>query len=199
MPLYAAGVWLAALTSALLACTGSGPATVEEAGATAGAIDLQGDAAKPKAPSDAAGFIALLWPLPSPQLHVTYELKGPGGLEGTLDLRLRQDASRREDWALQVPVPDAEPIEVKGTTTGSVWGTEVYTSDTHLGAAAVHQGLLKPGERDVLKVKVIAGQNEYLGTTKNGVTSQSYGAWSVSFVIGKAAPARTDPAPEPSK
>ncbi|MDP3233703.1 MAG: LCCL domain-containing protein [Myxococcales bacterium] len=90
-------------------------------------------------------------------------------------------------------------FEVTGTTTGSVWGTEVYTSDTHLGAAAVHQGLLKPGERDVLKVKVIAGQNEYLGTTKNGVTSQGYGAWSVSFVIGKAAPARTDPAPEPSK
>ncbi len=111
-----AAVWLAALTGGLLACTGSGPATVEEAGATAGAIDLQGDAAKPKAPSDAAGFIALLWPLPSPQLHVTYDLKGPGGLEGTLDLRLRQDASRREDWVLRVPVPDAEPIEVKGTT-----------------------------------------------------------------------------------
>lgn len=90
-------------------------------------------------------------------------------------------------------------FEVTGATTGSVWGTEVYTSDTHLGTAAVHQGLLKPGERDVLKVKVIAGQNEYLGTTKNGVTSQGYGAWSVSFVIGKPVSQRTDPAPEPTK
>ena len=59
--------------------------------------------------------------------------------------------------------------------------------------------VLKPGERDVLKVKVIAGQNEYLGTTKNGITSQSYGAWSVSFVIGKPVSLRTDPAPEPAK
>ena len=90
-------------------------------------------------------------------------------------------------------------FEVTGATTGSVWGTEVYTSDTHLGTAAVHQGLLKPGERDVLKVKVIAGQNDYLGTTKNGVTSQGYGAWSVSFVIGKPGPAKAEPAPEPAK
>ncbi|MDP1921133.1 MAG: LCCL domain-containing protein [Myxococcales bacterium] len=90
-------------------------------------------------------------------------------------------------------------FEVTGATTGSVWGTEVYTSDTHLGTAAVHQGLIKPGEREVLKVKVIPGQNEYLGTTKNGITSQSYGAWSVSFVIGKPVSLRTDPAPEPTK
>lgn len=90
-------------------------------------------------------------------------------------------------------------FEVTGATTGSVWGTEVYTSDTHLGTAAVHQGLLKPGERDVLKVKVIAGQNEYLGTTKNGVTSQGYGAWSVSFVIGRPASARVEPSPETGK
>ncbi|MDP3506133.1 MAG: LCCL domain-containing protein [Myxococcales bacterium] len=90
-------------------------------------------------------------------------------------------------------------FEVTGTTTGSVWGTEVYTSDTHLGAAAVHQGLLKPGERDVLKVTVIAGQSAYLGTTKNGVTSQGYGAWSVSFVIGKPTTGKVDAAPEPAK
>lgn len=90
-------------------------------------------------------------------------------------------------------------FEVTGATTGSVWGTEVYTSDTHLGTAAVHQGLLKPGERDVLKVTVIAGQNAYLGSTKNGVTSQGYGSWSVSFVIGRPTAARVEPSPEPVK
>lgn len=85
-------------------------------------------------------------------------------------------------------------FEVTGATTGSVWGTEVYTADTHLGTAAVQQGLLKPGERDVLKVKIIAGQKEYLGSTRNGVTSQSYGPWNVSFVISKPGPARSEPA-----
>lgn len=77
-------------------------------------------------------------------------------------------------------------FEVTGSTTGSVWGTEVYTSDTHLGAAAVHQGLLKPGEKGVLKVKVINGQQQYLGTVKNGVTSQGYGEWTVSFTMSRA-------------
>jgi len=52
----------------------------------------------------------------------------------------------------------------------------------------VHQGLLKPGERDVLKVKVIAGQAQYAGSTKNGVTSNDDGPWSVSFVIGRPTP-----------
>lgn len=76
-------------------------------------------------------------------------------------------------------------FEVTGTTNGSVWGTEVYTSDTHLGAAAVHQGLLKPGEKGVLKVKVINGQQQYLGTVKNGVASQGYGEWTVSFTMSR--------------
>ncbi|MER2564898.1 MAG: LCCL domain-containing protein [Myxococcaceae bacterium] len=75
--------------------------------------------------------------------------------------------------------------EVTGSTDGSVWGTEVYTSDTHLGTAAVHQGLLKPGEKGVLRVKVINGQQQYLGTVKNGVTSMGYGEWTVSFVMSR--------------
>lgn len=76
-------------------------------------------------------------------------------------------------------------FEVTGSTSGGVWGTEVYTSDTHLGAAAVHQGLLKSGEKGVLKVKVINGQQQYLGSVKNGVTSQSYGEWTVSFTMSR--------------
>ncbi|MDX2012330.1 MAG: LCCL domain-containing protein [Myxococcaceae bacterium] len=48
-------------------------------------------------------------------------------------------------------------FEVTGVTSGSVWGTEVYTSDSHVGTAAVHQGVLKPGEKAVVRVKVIPG------------------------------------------
>lgn len=77
-------------------------------------------------------------------------------------------------------------FEVTGSTAGSVWGTEVYTSDTHLGTAAVHQGLLKPGEKGLIQVRVIEGQQQYTGSTKHGVTSQSYGPWTISFVMGPA-------------
>jgi hypothetical protein len=85
-------------------------------------------------------------------------------------------------------------FEVTGTTSGAVWGTEVYTSDSNVGTAAVHQGLLKPGEKAVLRVKVIPGQASYLASTKNGVTSTTFGAWGVSFVLGRAASAPETPA-----
>jgi hypothetical protein len=85
-------------------------------------------------------------------------------------------------------------FEVTGGTSGVVWGTEVYTSDSHVGTAAVHQGLLKPGEKAVVRVKVIPGQASYLGSTKNGVTSTSYGTWGVSFVLGRASATPESPA-----
>ena len=74
-------------------------------------------------------------------------------------------------------------FEVTGSLQGSIWGSEVYTSDSHLGAAAVHAGVLKPGERGVVLVKILPGQKSYRGTTSNGVVSNSYGPWSVSFTV----------------
>lgn len=74
-------------------------------------------------------------------------------------------------------------FDVTGSTEGAVWGTEVFTSDTHLAAAAVHLGLLKPKESAVLRVRVIAGQSAYVGSAQHGVTSQPYGPWPVSFTL----------------
>ncbi len=75
-------------------------------------------------------------------------------------------------------------FDVIGSTEGSVWGTEVFTGDSHLAAAAVHSGVLKPGQRGAVRVRVIAGQKGYEGSTKNGVESQPYGPWGVSFTVG---------------
>ncbi len=36
-------------------------------------------------------------------------------------------------------------FRVTGAAEGQVWGTDTYTRDSSLGAAAVHAGLLKPG------------------------------------------------------
>jgi hypothetical protein len=79
-------------------------------------------------------------------------------------------------------------LEVTGSVQGTVWGSGVYTSDSSLGAAAVHDGVLKVGERGVLRVRVVEGQESYLGTAHNGVTSLSYGPWPVSFTIERVAP-----------
>jgi hypothetical protein len=60
---------------------------------------------------------------------------------------------------------------------GTVWGTKIYTSDSALGAAAVHAGVLKAGQTKVVKVKVVAARASYIGSTKHGVTTNPYGPW----------------------
>ena len=74
-------------------------------------------------------------------------------------------------------------FKVKGSISGNVWGTEVYTSDSHLAAAAVHMGVLKVGQEGLVKVRVLAGQKSYQGSSHHGVNSQAYGPWQVSFTV----------------
>jgi hypothetical protein len=77
-------------------------------------------------------------------------------------------------------------FEVVGSTQGSVWGSEVYTSDSHLATAAVHAGVLRPGQKGVVTVRILPGQKSYRGTQANGVVSREWGKWGVSFTVEKA-------------
>jgi len=75
--------------------------------------------------------------------------------------------------------PDADGrtylYEVLGRTDGAVWGGNPYTLDSHLGTAAVHAGLAKPGLRAVVRVTVLASEfREYAGTAGRAVTSAEY-------------------------
>lgn len=77
-------------------------------------------------------------------------------------------------------------FKVTGTVEGQVWGTDTYTRDSVLGAAAVHAGLLKPAETGVLRLTVVAPLNAYPGSTRHGVTTSDYGqfpeAWRLSAI-----------------
>ena len=72
---------------------------------------------------------------------------------------------------------------VTGNETGSVWGTDIFTDDSYLETAAVHAGVLAPGETDVVKVTLLPGEESYEGTIRNDITSMSYGAWSGSYLV----------------
>ena len=73
-----------------------------------------------------------------------------------------------------------------GTLTGSVWGTDIYTDNSELACAAVHAGVVLPGETKVVTVRILAGQSWYQGSSHNGVTSSSYGPFHGSFTfVGK--------------
>lgn len=65
-------------------------------------------------------------------------------------------------------------FRITGVTEGQVWGSGPYTRDSVIGAAAVHAGLLKPGETKVLRLTVVPAQSSYPGTIRNGVTTTDY-------------------------
>jgi LCCL domain len=62
-------------------------------------------------------------------------------------------------------------FEITGSNTGSIWGTEVYTDDSNLATAAVHAGILTAGQKGVVRVYILRGQESYPNTTKNGIAS----------------------------
>ena len=74
-------------------------------------------------------------------------------------------------------------VRVTGTDQGSAWGgyDGIYTDDSRLGKAVVHAGLLKVGETGVVRVTILQGQTSYTGSTKNGVLTINYGAYSGSY------------------
>jgi hypothetical protein len=76
-------------------------------------------------------------------------------------------------------------FEVVGDTQGSTWGTDVYTTGSSLAVTAVHAGVLRVGQKGVVKVTILPGQESYAASTRNEVTSLAYGPWHVSFKVEK--------------
>jgi hypothetical protein len=76
-----------------------------------------------------------------------------------------------------------------GAATGAVWGTDVYTDDSAVCAAAVHAGLITPGGGGSVTVFVQPGRGGYTGSARNGVTSNNYAAFPGSFAFVAHPPA----------
>src|SRR5262249_31927997 len=72
---------------------------------------------------------------------------------------------------------------VTGEPNGRLWGTDTYTSDSALGKAAVHAGLLQPGESRVLQVTVEEPLQYYPNSTRNGVASSSWNFWPGAYSL----------------
>ncbi len=74
---------------------------------------------------------------------------------------------------------------VTGVTEGQLWGTDIYSGDSTIGAAAVHTGLLKSSETAVLRVTVVTPPEKFPGTVRNGVTSTEYGHYQYAWRLSK--------------
>jgi hypothetical protein len=74
-------------------------------------------------------------------------------------------------------------FNVTGAAQGSLWGTETYTLDSTLAAAAVHFGILKVGQTGPVKVTIFGPLNNFVGSTQNGLTSSGYGNYPGAYKI----------------
>lgn len=74
-----------------------------------------------------------------------------------------------------------------GGPPGTVWGTNVYTDDSSVCGAAQHAGLLNPMTGGPVTFYVRPGMPSYMGSPRNGVTTQNYGSYAGSFVFAPGA------------
>src|SRR4029077_5245068 len=58
-------------------------------------------------------------------------------------------------------------VQVVGSASGNVWGTGTYTDDSSIATAAVHAGLLKPGEIGLVRVHVDGAHERYAASEGN--------------------------------
>jgi hypothetical protein len=74
-------------------------------------------------------------------------------------------------------------FRIHGEETGTVWGTDTYTGDSALASAALHAGAVTPGETQVVRVTVMKPLRQYLGSTRNGITTYNFGPYSTAFRV----------------
>ncbi len=84
-----------------------------------------------------------------------------------------------------------------GPTGGRLWGTDTYTDDSSICLAAAHAGLITAAAGGTVTIEIRPGQPSYTGSTRNGVTSNGYGAWGGSFAFVGGSSSVNAPAPAP--
>ena len=65
----------------------------------------------------------------------------------------------------------------------SVWGSDIYTSDSSICTAAVHSGLITYQQGGAVTIELRPGRTIYGCSERNGVTTHPYGPYTHSFVF----------------
>lgn len=65
----------------------------------------------------------------------------------------------------------------------SVWGTDVYTDDSNVCAAAAHAGAIDLARGGPFEIAILGGRDGYEASTRHGVATRAWGRWSRSFAI----------------
>ena len=65
----------------------------------------------------------------------------------------------------------------------TIWGTDTYTDDSSVCTAGVHVGVITLDEGGTVTIEIRPGEDQYVGSERNGVESSAYPAWGGSFVV----------------
>ena len=57
---------------------------------------------------------------------------------------------------------------------GSVWGTDIYTTDSNICTAAVHAGVIKASNGGKFKIVLVESPNSYSGSKRHGIRTSSW-------------------------
>lgn len=83
-------------------------------------------------PADPRGILLELAPLPDPAIVIVYDVIGPAGMSGTLEVLAAEGGMRRDNWTITLPLPDG-PREIRGSavrTPTTFWRAEGETAGT---------------------------------------------------------------------
>lgn len=74
-------------------------------------------------------------------------------------------------------------FELVGHNKCPIWGSNPYTDDSCLATAAVHAGVLSPGQRGIVQVTLLPGLKTYPESVANGIRARAWGDWPGAFRI----------------
>ena len=109
-----------------------------------------------------------------------------------------QQQQLRVEWNSNVTEyrgQNGRPVTVtcpSGGSAGDVWGTDSYTDDSSVCTAAAHAGVISPAKGGVVSIVIGPGGDSYTGSTRNGVTSRSFGKVRGSFTVNPGAEGQVD-------
>lgn len=87
-------------------------------------------------PDDAAGILRELAPIPGGATVVVYDVVGPAGLSGTLEVLAAEGGMRRDNWTISLPLP---------TGAREIRGSSITTPDAIWRAEGDDAGVVEPG------------------------------------------------------
>ncbi len=112
-------------------------------------------------------------------------LSAPGAEPGATTAGSALENAPDSLMRLQGNIGKTYRFRVTANGNGSVWGSDVYTTDSSLETVAVHAGILKPGQTGIVKVTFVAPPPAFNGTTRNGVTTSPYLSFPGAFKVSK--------------